>query len=96
MTHDEINAWFIETYPDDEFLLADGFEDAFIGVVTGMQRAPVACYDRARCITVLTTRDGMTTEDAEEYFAFNVEGAWVGEQTPVFLDAFPVPMKVPA
>jgi hypothetical protein len=31
-------------------------------------------------------RDGMSREDAEEYFDFNVAGAWVGEGMPVFLD----------
>jgi len=96
MTRDEINEWLIETCPDEGFLLADGFEDAFIGVVAGMQREPVACYDRARCIAVLMTRDGMTEDDAEEFFAFNVEGAWMGAQTPVFLVAFPASVKVPA
>ena len=27
----------------------------------------------------------MTYEEAVEYFEFNVIGAWVGEQTPMFL-----------
>jgi hypothetical protein len=30
----------------------------------------------------------MTHEEAEEYFSFNVEGAYVGEQTPVFLEMY--------
>ena len=90
MTRDEINEWLIETYPDENVMLADGFEDAFIGIVSGVQQEPVACYDRARCIAILSARDGMTEEDAEEFFAFNVEGAWVGDRTPVFLTVFPV------
>jgi len=28
----------------------------------------------------------MPEEDAEEFFDFNVQGAYVGEATPVFLD----------
>jgi hypothetical protein len=28
----------------------------------------------------------MSTGEAEEYFSFNTEGAWVGEQTPIFLE----------
>jgi hypothetical protein len=27
----------------------------------------------------------MTSEEAEEYFEFNVQGAYVGENTPAFL-----------
>ena len=30
-------------------------------------------------------RDGMTQEEALEFFEFNVVGAWVGEQTPIFV-----------
>ena len=28
----------------------------------------------------------MPYEEAVEYFEFNVAGAWVGEQTPIFVD----------
>ena len=28
----------------------------------------------------------MSSDEATEYFDFNVVGAWVGESTPVFLD----------
>jgi hypothetical protein len=27
----------------------------------------------------------MTNEEAEEYFEFNVQGAWMGETTPAFI-----------
>ena len=29
---------------------------------------------------------GMSYVEAEEYFQFNVESAWVGENTPAFLE----------
>jgi hypothetical protein len=29
--------------------------------------------------------ENMSHEDAEEYFQYNVEGAYVGENTPAFL-----------
>jgi len=86
VTRDEIETYFEEHWPEETFLLADGFEDAFIGVVYGKMREPVACYDRAKCIDVMVKRDGMTLEDAEEYFGFNVVDAWMGEKTPMFLD----------
>jgi hypothetical protein len=38
------------------------------------------------CEKILIERDGMTDEEAMEYFDFNVQGAWVGESTPVFLN----------
>jgi hypothetical protein len=85
VTRDEIATQLTETFPDEEFLLADGFEDAFVGIVVGKSRVPVVCYDRERCIEVLMTRDGMSEDEAEEFFAFNVEDAYVGERTPAFL-----------
>ena len=55
-------------------LLADGFEDAFIGVaVCNGNRCAV--YDQAKCIEILMERDGMTHEDAVEYFDYNVLGS---------------------
>ena len=65
-------------------LLADGFEGALLGMGHRFTH-PVAVYDRAKSLDILRTRDGMTHEEAEEYFCFNVEGAYVGDHTPVFL-----------
>jgi hypothetical protein len=36
-------------------------------------------------IEVLQERDEMTYDEALEYFEFNIAGAYVGEQTPVFV-----------
>lgn len=69
-----------------EILLADGFEDALIGITEyGPGREQLAVYDRDKCVEVLMTRDGMTDEEAVEFFEFNTLGAWVGEKTPLFL-----------
>lgn len=68
-------------------LLADGFEDAFMGWVEGwfeQEQSYVAVYDRAKCIEILMTRDGMDDEEAEEFFQFNTTGAYAGKFTPVF------------
>ena len=69
---------------NEDLLLADGFEDAFLGI--GQQfNKQFAIYDKEKCLQILVERDGMTQEDAIEYFDFNVTGAWVGESTPAFL-----------
>ena len=70
-----------------EALLADGFEDALIGVGQQFDKA-LAVYDRQKCIEILMERDGMSDEEAVEYFEYNVTGAWVGEYTPIFLETF--------
>ena len=71
---------------NEEAVLADGFDEAFIGMVErcGLP-APVVLYDKGKCIQILIDRDGMTYEDAVEHFGFNVIGTWAGDRTPVFL-----------
>jgi len=71
---------------EEELLLADGFEAALIGTGERCGQPTIAVYDREKCIEVLEKRDGMTHEEANEFFEFNVVGAWVGEQTPIFVD----------
>ena len=67
---------------DESVLLADGFESAFIGIARQFNTT-FAVYDRDKCIEILT--ENMSYEEAEEYFQYNVEGAYVGENTPAFL-----------
>jgi hypothetical protein len=80
-----IDVWVDERHPDQEILLAEGFEEAFVGVAYQFDK-PVAVFDREKCITILSK--DMSPEEAEEYFQFNVEGAYVGPNTPAFLDKF--------
>jgi len=70
---------------DEEILLADGFDEAIIGHVS-LGGTSKAVYDRAKCIQILCERDGMEPVDAEEFFSYNVEGAYVGDSTPLFVE----------
>jgi hypothetical protein len=81
----KINDWLDENYPDVEFLLADGFEEAFVGVASQFTSL-VTVFDKQKCIEILM-RD-MSEEEAHEYFDFNVAGAYVGESTPMFIDLY--------
>ena len=65
-------------------LQADGFDDAFIGIVS-VDDEPLIAYSLSKTIDVLMG-SGMSREDAMEYFSFNVEGAYVGKQKPLFID----------
>lgn len=80
-----IDSWVIENHPEQDILLADGFEEAFMGIAYQFDK-PIALFDKEKCITILA-RD-MSREEAEEYFSFNVEGAYVGPQTPAFFEKF--------
>lgn len=71
-----------------EAILFHGYEDALIGQVERFNEAGnhilVALYDRPTCIGILMTRDGMTHEEAEEFFSYNTEGCYAGPHTPAF------------
>ena len=82
-TEQEVQDWIIEY--NEEAILADGFEEAFLGVSEVFGRPPLATYDKEKCIDILVERDGMTYEEAVEYFEFNVSGSWVGDSTPIYL-----------
>ena len=83
MTSAEMAASLRDNYP--ECLVADGFDDALIGLVDGACREPVACYDFAKCVQILMAKSSMSEEEAQEYLEFNVVGAYVGKMTPLFL-----------
>lgn len=65
-------------------LVVDGFDAALLGYVEMFGKEPVALYDRDLCIKILMDRDGMDEDEAEEFFSFNVIGAFVGPYTPAF------------
>lgn len=68
---------------NEDALLADGFEEALIGYVEIFNKL-IALYDKEKCIEILMLRDGLSYEDAHEYFEFNVQDAFMGEGTPAF------------
>lgn len=76
----EKSTYIAEKYPDFELLVADGFDDAILGVD---ERSERVIYSIKKCIDTLIG-EGMNTEDAIDYFYYNVEGAYVGEHTPIW------------
>lgn len=67
-----------------EALIADGFDDAIIGVAERCGHPPLVIYDIAKCINILVD-EGMDHGEAIDHFGYNVSGAWLGEGTPMFM-----------
>jgi hypothetical protein len=80
---DSVRDWIADINP--EAVLFDGYEDAIIGVAERCGQPTLVVYDIDKCIQILIDRDGMTYEEAEEFFGFNSLGCWAGEMTPLFL-----------
>jgi len=82
---------------NEEALLADGFDQAIIGMCEQFGHGPVVAYDRDKCIEILIDEfsQDINEEDDEdlsivatEYFDYNIAGSYVGENTPVFLTVY--------
>lgn len=82
-----------------EALLVDGFDEAIIGIAERIGLESIVAYDVDKIIEILMkdmevtedmledgqSIDDLKTEMAYEYFYFNIQGAWMGEHTPIFI-----------
>lgn len=74
----------IKEHLEPHMMKADGFDDCIIGLAERCGLENVLAYD-AKKIFAKLVKQGMTEEEAVEYFYFNISGAYVGEGTPVFI-----------
>ena len=70
-----------------EIIVCDGLDEALVGYIELFDKV-VALYDKDRCVNIFMNRDGMSEEDAVEFFYYNVVGAYVGDHTPAFATFF--------
>ena len=66
---------------DPTILLADGFDDCLIGL-TFRNKELVALYSSEKIIAKLTK--DMPEDEAEEFFMYNIENAYMGAKTPEY------------
>jgi hypothetical protein len=62
-------------------LTADGFDSCLIG----KDSKDRAVYDADAMISVMVERDDMTREEAEDYFWYNIDGSYMGDETPIYV-----------
>ena len=65
----------------------DNYDEAIIGTAMiwrDQQQVQVLVYDAERIRDILM-RDGMDAEEAREFIEFNIEGGYLGVQTPVLV-----------
>ena len=76
----------LQDHPDSELLrMSEGnFDAAIIGVDQDGERL---IYDSNSVVQVLIN-DGMDEEDAWDYFYYNIAGAYVGKNTPLFIQLY--------
>lgn len=72
----------------DTILIPDGLEAAFVGLDMNSEM-PRAVFSRELAIEILMRQGQMSYEDAVEYYEFNVAGAYLGRQTPLWISTKP-------
>jgi hypothetical protein len=73
---DKILEWF----PDEDILKANGLDDAIIGIEISSCRL---IYSKSKVIDILV-KEGLTEMEALEHYDYNIEGAYVGDKTPIW------------
>ena len=75
-----------EIYPESSFIYLVGLDSAIIGVnQRESEESAVLVYSVKKIITNFVT-NGMDYDEALEYFYYNVEGAYFGENTPLIVN----------
>ena len=64
-------------------------DEAIIGTAlvwdTSGHRIERVVYNGEEIVSIFMKRDNMTYEEAVEYVEFNIEGAYIGEDTPIIV-----------
>jgi len=70
----------IEIYPDKDLLIAEGFDEAVLGIEEDTLRI---IYSVSKCIEIIEAQ-GMPEQEALEHFYFVVTSSYVGKKSPIF------------
>ena len=69
----------------EDLLFADGFDGAIVGVAVGFDSERVI-YSVEKMVEVCVQDMGMSDEGAWEWLQYNTFGAYVGKQTPIYME----------
>jgi hypothetical protein len=74
---------------EPSYIKADGFDDCVIGLGFRFGNRGTIIYDQAKVIQKLidNSEGKMTEDEAFEYYEFNILGAYVGENMPIFVES---------
>lgn len=73
----------LENWPDEQLTIADGFDEAVIGIDVVGERI---IYSVQKVIDILMERDGMDEQDAIDWYEYNMQSTYVGEHTPIWCE----------
>jgi hypothetical protein len=78
------NLW--DTIHSNDLLTMDGYDDCIIGIGYRCEMEPYVVYDTNKIINKLMKENNMSWYEAAEYHEFNQACAYVGPNTPGFIE----------
>ena len=70
----------------EDLIKFDDLDDAIIGVTVGNYEESTIAYDYNKCIIIIATLHNLDLNSAKEYLNFNIVNAYIGKQTPIFIN----------
>jgi len=70
---------------EEHAITFDGLDSAIIGYGRQWSREPVAVYSEQGILKALQEQ-GMSYDEAVEWYCHNIQCLWCGEQTPLILE----------
>ena len=86
-----------EAFDGSDILLADGLEEAFVGIGSQHGDTPVAIYDYSRCVQIVIKQICDTTgrepsvevnDEAVDHMEDTVLSGWMGKTAPIFMSSW--------
>ena len=74
-------------------MTADGFDEAVVGTITSYGRGESVLYSTEKILGIMMERDGMSADEALEFFHYNILGSYNGEGMPAFLNDHVEPLE---
>jgi len=68
----------------EEAIVLEGFDDCIVGLTEEFGHGFRVLYS-VKCIVNKLMQDGMSEDEALEYYGYNILNAYMGEQNPIFL-----------
>lgn len=66
----------------------EAFNEALVGFSERCGMHSVAVYDVDKIIEILINKYDMSIDEATEWYSYNMSGAYMGEDTPIFIYDF--------
>ena len=80
----ELREKLVENFGDD-LMFADTFDGAIIGVATGRD-SELVVYNARQMVEILLQEENLAEEDAWEYLEFNTFCAYIGKNSPIYVE----------